>query len=81
MGWGYDGCPLSEDLGSGPPARSPSAGRWSALFLPLVVPASAVQLGSDPDPPTPSQGSLSSQTILSSLSGGACALQKAELSS
>lgn len=79
MGWGYDGCPLSEDLGSGPPARSPSYGRWSALFLRLEVRASSVQLRSDPGRPTPSQGSLPSRTLLQSPSG-ACAQQNAELS-
>lgn len=79
MGWGYDGCPLSEDLGSGPPARSPSDGRWSALFQQLEVRASSVQLGSDPGRPTPSQGALPSRTLLQSFSGGACAQQKAEL--
>lgn len=80
MVWGYDGCPLSEDLGSGPPARSPSDGRWFALFLQLEVRASSVQLESDPGRPTPTQGALPSRTLLQSFSGGACARQKAELS-
>lgn len=80
MGWGYDGCPLSEDLGSGPPARSPSDGSWSALFLQLEVRASSVRLESDPGRPTPFQGALPSPTLLQAFSGGACAQQKAELS-